>query len=155
MPVQTIIESVSRTIRRKSAVVLVNKGFTVSAVAELVGFGVSTVSRSLERIVNTGDIIDLPRSGRPAIYSETFKLELIGFYCQTQPFPNSGRWTLRWAAVHLAAHPKIINAIPKRGQKGSSLLLTLARPTGHFVHTFFKVPIRQHLLFYSFYDAAY
>lgn len=76
MPVQTIIESVSRTIRRKSAVVLANKGFTVSAVAELVGCGVSTVSRRLERIVNTGDIIDLPRSGRPAIYSETFKLEL-------------------------------------------------------------------------------
>ena len=114
MPVQTIIESVSRTIRRKSAVVLANKGFTVSAVAELVGFGVSTVSRSLERIVNTGDIIDLPRSGRPAIYSETFKLELIGFYCQTQPFPNSGRWTLRWAAVHLAADSKIINATPSK-----------------------------------------
>lgn len=114
MPVQTIIESVSGTIRRKSAIVLANKGFTVSAVAELVGCGVSTVSRSLERIVNTGDIIDFPRSGRPAIYSETFKLELIGFYCQTQPFPNSGRWTLRWAAVHLAAHPEIINAIPSK-----------------------------------------
>jgi len=59
MLVQTIIESVSGTIRRKSAIVLANKGFTVSAVAELVGCGVSTVSRSLERIVNTGDMIFL------------------------------------------------------------------------------------------------
>lgn len=61
-----------------------------------------------------GDLTDLPRSGRPAIYSETFKLELTGFYCQTQPFPNSGRWTLRWAAVHLAADPGIISAAPSK-----------------------------------------
>jgi transposase len=114
MPVKTTIQPIFRTIRRKSAVVLINKGFTVSAVAELVGCGVSTVSRSLKRIADTGDIVDLPRSGRPATYSETFKLELIGFYCQTQPLPNSGRWTLRWAAVHLAAHPEIINAIPSK-----------------------------------------
>jgi transposase len=105
MPVKTLIQPVSRMIRRRVAVVLANKGLTVSAVAGLVGCGVSTVSRSLERIVNTGDIVDRPRSGRPATYSETFKLELIGFYCQTQPLPNSGRWTLRWAAAHLAKHP--------------------------------------------------
>jgi len=114
MPVKTLIQPVSRMIRRRVAVVLANKGLTISAVAGLVGCGVSTVSRSLERIVNTGDIVDRPRSGRPATYSETFKLELIGFYCQTQPLPNSGRWTLRWAAVHLAAHPEIINAIPSK-----------------------------------------
>jgi hypothetical protein len=59
-----------------------------------------------------GEVVDLPRSGRPAIYSETFKLELIGFYCQTQPFPNSGRWTIRWATAHLAAHPERVNATP-------------------------------------------
>lgn len=63
-------------------------------------------------MTDIGDVVDLPRSGRPAIYSETFKLELIGFYCQTQPFPNSGRWTIRWATVHLAAHPERVNATP-------------------------------------------
>ncbi len=62
----------------------------------------------------TGDIADLPRSGRPAIYSETFKLELIGFYCQTQPFENAGRWTLRWAAEHLMANPEYVNATPSK-----------------------------------------
>ena len=41
------------------------------------------------------------------------------------------------------------------GVMGSSLLLTLARPIGHPVHTFLKVPIRQHLLFHSFYDAVF
>jgi len=65
-------------------------------------------------MTGTGDVVDLPRSGRPAIYSETFKLELIGFYCQTQPFPNSGRWTIRWATVHLAAHPDRVKATPSK-----------------------------------------
>lgn len=65
-------------------------------------------------MVDTGDVIDHPRSGCKPIYSETFKLELIGFYCQTQPFKDSGRWTLRWAAVHLAAHPECVNATPSK-----------------------------------------
>jgi transposase len=65
-------------------------------------------------MTDTGYVVDLPRSGRPATYSDTFKLELIGFYCQTQPFPNSGRWTIRWAAVHLAAHPECVNATPSK-----------------------------------------
>ncbi len=63
---------------------------------------------------DTGNITNLPRSGRPAIYPETFKLKLIGFYCQTQPFSNAGRWTLRWAAVHLAAHPECLSATPSK-----------------------------------------
>ena len=65
-------------------------------------------------MTDTGYVVDLARSGRPATYSDTFKLELIGFYCQTQPFPNSGRWTTRWAAVHLAAHPECVNATPSK-----------------------------------------
>lgn len=63
---------------------------------------------------DTGDIVDLPRSGRPAQYLETFKLALTGFYCQTQPFAHAGRWTLRWAAVYLAAHPERLKATPSK-----------------------------------------
>lgn len=91
-----------------------NKGFSVNAAAAIVGCGLSTVKRGLQRLAETGNMDDLPRSGRPAIYSETFKLELIGFYCQTQPFPNSGRWTLRWAALHLAANPECVKATPSK-----------------------------------------
>ncbi|ETR72361.1 MAG: hypothetical protein OMM_07547 [Candidatus Magnetoglobus multicellularis str. Araruama] len=63
-------------------------------------------------MIDSDNVYDLPRCGRPPTYSETFKLELIAFYCQTTPFPNSGRWTLRWAEIHLAAHPEIVNATP-------------------------------------------
>ncbi len=114
MPVLTNMQPVSRTIRRQSAVALTSKGHSINAVATLVGCSMSTVARSLKRMSDIGDVVDLPRSGRPATYSESFKLELIGFYCQTQPLPNSGRWTLRWAAVHLAADSKIINATPSK-----------------------------------------
>ncbi len=115
MSISNNLHSVSGMIlRRRSAVALVNQGYAVNAVATLVGCCLSTVVRSLQRMANTGDVIDLRRSGCPATYSETFKLELIGFYCQTQPFINSGRWTLRWAATHLAAHPKTVKATPSK-----------------------------------------
>ncbi len=61
------IQPFSRSNIRKSTVVLVNLGFTVSAVSELVGDSISTVRRSLRRMTDTGDMADLPRSGRPAI----------------------------------------------------------------------------------------
>ena len=114
MLVQAGIQSVSRTIRRKSAVALVSYGLTFSNAATLVGCSVTTVNRSLKRMRDTGHVSDSIRSGRPATYSQALRLKLIGFYCQTQPFPNSGRWTIRWAAVHLAAHPEIVNATPSK-----------------------------------------
>jgi len=114
MPVLKDIQPASRMICRQSVVILRNNGFAVNAVAGLVGCSISTVTRSFKRMNDTGDVNDLPRSGSPATYSETFKLKLIGFYCQTQPFPNSGRWTLRWAEVYLAADPKIVNAAPSK-----------------------------------------
>jgi transposase len=110
----TNIQHVSRIARRKSTVLLVKKGFTICAVTTIIGCSKSTVVRNFKRMNDTGDIVDIPRPGCPATYSDTFKLELIGFYCQTQPFSNAGRWTLRWAAAYLAAHPEKINATPSK-----------------------------------------
>lgn len=111
MPIQTN-KSVPTVTRRKAAVALVNHGITLCTVATLVEYSISSVRRSIKRMNETGYVFDRVRSGRPARYSEELKLELIGFYCQTQPFLNSGRWTIRWAAAHLAEHPEIINATP-------------------------------------------
>ena len=114
MPIQINTQSTATIIRRKAAVVLANHGLTLCTVATLVGYSISSVNRSLQRMNDTGHVFDRIRSGRPALYSEELRLELIGFYCQTQPLPNSGRWTIRWAAVHLAEHPEIINATPSK-----------------------------------------
>ena len=99
---------------------------------------------------NSREFASLTRSGRPAVYPETFKLKLIGFYCQTQPFSNAGRWTLRWAAVHLAAHPECLNATPSKSTIHRILKENSLRPhqSRYFLHitdpNFF--PKMEHLI---------
>ena len=41
------------------------------------------------------NITDKARSGRPVIYNEDMQLKIIAFYCQVNPLPGCGRWTLR------------------------------------------------------------
>ena len=113
MPIQADIHSIS-IMRRKAAATLATHGVTLCAAATFVGCSISNVSRSIKRINEVGNVADYERSGRPTLYSEELRLELIGFYCQTQPLPNSGRWTIRWAATHLEQHPEIINARPSK-----------------------------------------
>lgn len=113
MPIQADIHTIT-IMRRKAAATLATHGVTLCAVATFVGCSISTVSRSIKRINEVGNVADFERTGRPALYSEELRLELIGFYCQTQPLPNSGRWTIRWAAAHLEQHPEIINAMPSK-----------------------------------------
>jgi len=113
MPIQADIHSIT-IMRRKAAAALATYGVTLCTAASFVGCSISTVSRSIKRINEVGNVADYERSGRPALYSEELRLELIGFYCQTQPLPNSGRWTIRWAATHLEQHPEIINARPSK-----------------------------------------
>lgn len=57
---------------------------------------------------NRDNIYDMSRSGRPVVFDDNIHSLLIGFYCQTRPFSNSGRWTLRLASVYLKKHPDII-----------------------------------------------
>ncbi len=111
-PIQIVALSVSRDLKRRSVVSLVHNGYSKTTSAKLTGYCRSTVNRWLRRVKECEGTRDRSRTGRPAIYSETAKLRLTGFYCQTQPFLNSGRWSLRWAAVYLAAHPECIDASP-------------------------------------------
>lgn len=54
------------------------------------------------------NICDKPRSGRPVIFDDNVYSLLMGFYCQTRPFFDTGRWTLRFASAYLKNHPEII-----------------------------------------------
>ena len=95
-------------------VALTAAGVAVKAVSIFVQRSVWTVRRWLRRSEMTGNLSDLPRSGRPAIYSEETKLRMMAFYCQTQPLPNCGRWSLRWAAQHLEAEPNTVGVSPSK-----------------------------------------
>jgi len=122
--------------RRKAAAVLATHGMTLYTAATFVGCSISTVSRSKKRMNEVGDVTDYERSGRPALYSEELRLELIGFYCQTHPLPRSGRWTIRWAATHLNQHPEIINASPSKSTIQRILKENHLRPhqSRYFLH---------------------
>lgn len=84
------------------------------ATAIALGCSVQTVRRWSRRNRTTGDLDDRRRSGRPALYSEDSKLRIVAFYCQTKPLPNSGRWSLRWAARRLEADSLGIGVSPSK-----------------------------------------
>ena len=100
----------NRPCRRKAITVLANAGIDAPAIAHFMDCSIFTVRRWIQRGMETGDFKDRPRSGCPAIYTEDKQLKIVSFYCQTQPLPGCGRWTLRWAARHSEAHPAQIGA---------------------------------------------
>ena len=93
---------------------LANAAFTIHSIIDFTQFSESKIYRILRRFTKIKDVADFSRSGRPVLYQESFKLKLIGFYCQTQPFSKSGRWSFRWAAAHLSIYPEQLNATPSK-----------------------------------------
>lgn len=132
--------------------ILVNTGFALKAAATSVGCSLSTARRSL--LCDT--FYDAPRSGRPVIFTESFELQLTGFYCQTTPFSGYGRWTIRWAQIYLAAKPERLNASPSKSTIHRILKKNKLKPhqSRYFLHItdpdFF--PKMAHLL--SLYNEA-
>lgn len=126
----------SSTIRREIAVALGNTELTMQAAATVVGCSRATVNRGMQRLVATGSVADLPRSGRPRDYSSATELKLIAFYCQEHPLPGCGRWTLRWAQAHLDAHPTRIGAQPSKSTIQRILQRNHLKPhlNGYFLH---------------------
>ncbi len=109
----------------------------VKAIAFATQCSVWTVRRWLRRSETTGDLRDRPRSGRRnPIYSEEAKLRIVAFYCQTQPLPNCGRWSLRWAARHLEADPARVGVSPSKSTLHRILQANRLKPhqSRYFLH---------------------
>ncbi len=100
--------------RRNAMISLASSRVEVTAIAIAMQCSVQTVHRWIRRSETTGDLHDRSRSGRPALYSKEEQLRIVAFYCQTQPLPNSGRWSLRWAARRLLADPTRIGVSPSK-----------------------------------------
>ena len=100
--------------RRQGMLALAKANVEKQAIGVFMDCSVHTVHRWIRRGAQTSDLSDLPRSGRPATYTEDIALKVVAFYCQTRPLPGCGRWTLTWAEAHLAAHPEQIGACPGR-----------------------------------------
>lgn len=100
--------------RREAFVLLGQSGVSASIIAALMGCSVFTVYRWYARWEKTGDLKDRRRRGHPSRYNEDIHLKVIAFYCQCKPLPDCGRWTLRWAARFLEAHPEKTGIVPSK-----------------------------------------
>lgn len=103
-----------KVLRREAMIILADGGVDVNPIAILIGCSESTVRRCIGRRIEMEDLNDHARSGRPPVYTEDIALKIVAFYCQTRPLPDSGRWTLQWAASYLAAHPEQVGAAPSK-----------------------------------------
>jgi len=99
----------SRIVRRTQIVSLQRAAIEKAVIVKFTGCSPSTVSRWAICENNDG-LGDKARTGRPAMFDDKTQLSLIGFYCQTSPVLDCGRWTMRWAEKHLIAHREILGA---------------------------------------------
>ena len=137
-------------LRRQAIVALASARIGINTIAKLVGYSVSSVRRWIRRAKGTRDLHDQPRSGRPAIYSQELQIRIVAFYCQTQPLPGAGRWTLRWAERRLRSDSTVVGASPSKSTVHRLLQGNRLRPhqSRYFLHitdpNFF--PKMEHLL---------
>lgn len=96
----------ARSIQRHVIQRLYNNKLKIRVIAYCLACHINTVRRWIGR----DELQDMPRTGRPMIYSQSTHLSLIGFYCQTRPLSQCGRWTLRLAEKYLEKHVDIIGA---------------------------------------------
>lgn len=98
----------TRIERRMKIIKLAEAMIVTKVICTFVGCHSSIVGRWKNR----NDVAELPRSGRPPIFSESQRLRLIGFYCQTLS-KCGGRWSFRSAACYLNAHPENVGSFSK------------------------------------------
>jgi hypothetical protein len=86
-----------RLLRRFEIMVLVQADVHPGLVAWFCGCSRATVFRWGRAAEETADLLDGDRPGRPPLFSESTRLKLIAFYCQS-PLPGCRGWSVRWAA---------------------------------------------------------
>ncbi len=121
----------SRGVIRQIAGTFAKAGYTLKAAAYFAGCSISTGSRSLKPHI-------CGQNGRPGAsrtYSEAFRLELIGFYCQHPP-NGCGRWSFRWAATYIKAHLETLGASPSKSTIHRILIENGLKPhqSSYFLH---------------------
>lgn len=108
----TKIPESEKKFRRKAIIVLAESGIGISVISRFVDCSESTVRRWIRRHTETGGTQDRHRSGRPVVYDDEQHLRIVAFYCQTRPLRDCGRWSLRWAELHLKKYPEHLRVTP-------------------------------------------
>jgi transposase len=127
---------VSRPARRQAIIALADARLALNTIAKLVRCSVSSVRRWIRRAKGAEGLHDHARSGRPAIYPQEVRLRIVAFYCQTQPLPGCGRWTLRWAERRLKSDNTAVGAAPSKSTLHRILQSNRLKPhqSRYFLH---------------------
>lgn len=105
------------------------EGVDPRAIAAVTQAHRTTVSRWTCRVEDGGLLTDLPRTGRPRVFSEAARLTTIAIYCQqSPPLPGVHTWSLRDAHRYFNAHPEILGAPIGRATIRRILLEHALRP---------------------------
>jgi len=113
-PFQEVLSSAQRLSLRAAIILLSKAEIKTTAIAHFLNCSIVTVLRTFHRFHERAELNDAPRCGRPAMYGESDRLRVVTFYCQTHPLPEGGRWTFRWAASYLKAHPEHVEVTPSK-----------------------------------------
>lgn len=101
--------SYNRIQKHTQIVWLNHSGISKKIIAWLVSASHTTITRWCQRLETNPDGRDHHRSGRPPRITEAMQIKTVAVYCQTQPLPGVGRFSLRDAAQYLNQHPEILN----------------------------------------------
>ena len=96
-----------RVALRAAVVSLRMAGITAGTASVFTETHARTVHRWLLRVQEGRPLTDLPRCGRPRLFSESTRLMTIAVYCQKcPPLPGVYRWSLRDAHRYFHQHPE-------------------------------------------------
>jgi len=117
-------------------VTLADSGIELKAIAITMHCSLQTVRRWIRQSQTTAELHDRPRSGRRLIYLDETKLRIVAFYCQTQPLPGCGRWSLRWAARRLETDATRVGVSPSKSTLHRILQSNRLKPhrSSYFLH---------------------
>ncbi len=122
--------------RRQAIIALANARVAHKTIANMVHYSLSSVGRWIRRATEVGVVHDYARSGCPTTYPKAVRARIIAFYCQTQPLPDAGRWTLRWAERRLAIDCAEVGMAPSKSTLHRILQSNQLKPhqSRYFLH---------------------
>ena len=127
--------SPTRLLQRFEIMVLVQAGVHPGLVAWFCGCSRTLVLRWGRGAEEAADLLDGDRPGRPPLFSESIRLKLIAFYCQS-PLPGCRGWSVRWAAAYLDAHRELLGCAISASSVHRILMAHSLRPhrLKYFLH---------------------
>jgi transposase len=117
-------------VEQRAAIVALSKGgFNIKIISIFTQTHPKTAHHWICRVETGGTLADLPRCGRPRVFSEAARLMTIAVYCQhVPPLPGVHLWSLRDAQSYFKEHPESIGGPISRSTIQRILLEHALRP---------------------------